>query len=129
LALAPEDAATLRKLGAERPGGMASLVTSWIRSALDPDEGRLIHEGLVRLLREGPVLLTLDRGDHGDVVLRLLRVPVPPCGVAAEGAGPGLHEALLGLRCRSTGQRYAALVEALAGGEELPPGPLAVPEE
>jgi hypothetical protein len=32
LALAPEDAATLRRLGAEHPGGMTALVTGWIRA-------------------------------------------------------------------------------------------------
>lgn len=55
-----------------------------------------MHARLLELLDEGPVLLTLD--SHGDVVLRPLREPVPPCGVVASGAGPGIHEALLGLR-------------------------------
>ena len=64
----------------------------------DPTEDRAVHEGLLALLAEGPVLLTLDA--HGDVILRLLREPVPPCGVVASGAGPGIHEALLGLRRR-----------------------------
>lgn len=63
----------------------------------DPDEDRQIHEGLLALLAEGPVLLALDRGD---VVLRLLREPVGPSTIVAEGGGPGIHEALLGLRRR-----------------------------
>jgi len=63
-----------------------------------PDEDRAIHEGLLALLDEGPVLLTLDA--RGDVILRLLRAPVAPSTIVAEGAGPGLHEALLGLRQR-----------------------------
>ena len=54
-------------------------------------------DAIAERLREGPVLLTLD-GE--DVALRLLRAPVPPCEVAAEGAGPGIHEALAGLRER-----------------------------
>jgi hypothetical protein len=61
-----------------------------------PDEDRAVHEGLLELLREGPVLLALDA--HGDVILRLLRAPVAPSTIVAEGAGPGLHEALVGLR-------------------------------
>jgi hypothetical protein len=64
---------------------------------IDPTEDRAIHEGLLALLDRGPVLLTLDRGD---VILRLLREPVPPCGVVAQGAGPGLHEAIVGMRER-----------------------------
>lgn len=63
----------------------------------DPDEDRQIHEGLLALLAEGPVLLTLDRGD---VLLRVLREPIPPSTIVAEGGGPGIHEAILGLRSK-----------------------------
>lgn len=64
-----------------------------------PDEDRAIHEGLLALLAEGPVLLSLDA--HGDVILRLLREPLSPSTVVASGAGPGIHEAIVGLRHRS----------------------------
>jgi hypothetical protein len=90
----PETAARLRERAAEHPGGLSGLVASL---DTDPAEDRAAHAGLLELLDRGPVLLTLDRGD---VVLRLLREPVPPCGVVAQGAGPGLHEALVGLRER-----------------------------
>lgn len=63
-----------------------------------PDEDCAVHEGLLALLEEGSVLLTLD--GRGDVILRVLREPVGPSTIVAEGAGPGLHEALLGLRRR-----------------------------
>lgn len=73
---------------------MAGVVSEWLR-LVDPGEDSAIHEGLVDLLREGPVLLALDRGD---VVLRVLREPVGPSTIVAEGGGPGPHEAIVGLR-------------------------------
>jgi len=90
----PETAARLRERAADHPGGLSGLVASLDSS---PSEDRAVHAGLLELLDRGPVLLTLARGD---VLVRLLLDPVPPCGVVASGAGPGLHEALLGLRER-----------------------------
>ncbi len=90
----PETAARLRERAAEHPGGLSGLVASL---DTDPAEDRAVHAGLLELLDRGPVLLTLNRGD---VLVRLLLDPVPPCGVIASGAGPGIHEALLGMRER-----------------------------
>lgn len=67
------------------------------KAHLDPDarEDAEVHSGLADLLRSAPVLLLPDRGD---VIVRALREPVPPLSVIAEGAGPGIAEALAGLR-------------------------------
>lgn len=91
--IAPEAAARIRERAADHPGGVSGLVASLAEDRPAPVEAWL-HD----LLREGPILLTTDEG--GDVIVRLLRGPVPILSVAAEGAGPGLEEALAGLRQR-----------------------------
>lgn len=94
--LLPEEAQAFRAWS-EECGGLAALARHLLRERADrpaPVEAWL-HE----LLGEGPVLLTTD--GSGDVSARLLRGPVPPLSVVAEGAGPGLEEALAGLRLRT----------------------------
>lgn len=90
--LLPEEAQAFRAW-AEECGGLAALVRHLLRERSAPVEAWL-HD----LLQEGPILLTTD--STGDVIVRLIRGPVPPLSVAAEGAGPGLEEALAGLRQR-----------------------------
>lgn len=92
--VSPEAAARIRERALDYPGGVSGLVASLAEDRPAPIEAWL-HE----LLRDGPVLLTTD--STGDVIVRLLRGPVPPLSVAAEGAGPGLEEALAGLRLRT----------------------------
>ncbi len=92
--IAPEAAARIRERASDHPGGVSGLVASLAEDRPAPVEAWL-HD----LLREGPILLTTDGA--GDVSARLLRGPVPPLSVAAEGAGPGLEEALAGLRLRT----------------------------
>lgn len=89
--IAPEAAARIRERALDHPGGVSGLVASLAEDRPAPAEA-----GLHDLLQEGPILLTTD--STGDVIVRLIRGPVPPLSVAAEGAGPGLEEALAGLR-------------------------------
>lgn len=96
--VSPELAEAIRRAAASHPGGVSGWLADAARAHLDPDarEAADVHEWLADLLRGGaPVLLIPDRGD---VIVRALRAPVPVCGVLAEGAGPGIAEALAGLR-------------------------------
>lgn len=95
--VSPELAEAIRQAAASHPGGVSGWLADAARAHLAPDarEDAEVHSGLADLLRSAPVLLLPDRGD---VIVRVLREPVPVCGVLAEGAGPGIAEALAGLR-------------------------------
>lgn len=94
--LLPEEAQAFRAW-AEECGGLAALVRHLLRER--SDRPAPVEAWLHELLQGGPILLTTDGAE--DVIVRLLRGPVPPLSVAAQGAGPGLEEALAGLRLRT----------------------------
>lgn len=96
--VSPELAEAIRRAAASHPGGVSGWLADAARAHFAPDarEDAEVHSGLADLLRSAPVLLLLP--DRGDVIVRALRSPVPVCGVIAEGAGPGIAEALAGLR-------------------------------
>lgn len=93
----PDLADQIRAAARDYPGGVSGWLADAAKAHLDPDarEDAEVHSGLADLLRSAPVLLLPDRGD---VIVRALREPVPPLSVIAEGAGPGIAEALAGLR-------------------------------
>lgn len=91
--LLPEEAQAFRAW-AEECGGLAALVRHLLRER--SDRPAPIEAWLHELLREGPILLTTDGAE--DVIVRLLRGPVPPLSVAAKNTKPRLEEALAGLR-------------------------------